>query len=133
MDDGKTWSSRIDVAGRSNTTFASGNPMAVYDAKSNRVLVVFGAKDLHTSGSCSPGSGVFIVHDHESDGVSWSQPRNISSFLGYSWQGLVPGPGNAIALTDGPTSNRLVFSGSVGAYNRVIVFFSDDSVIRYLH
>jgi hypothetical protein len=48
---------------------ASGNPMAVYDPKSKRIIVVFGLKNLRQPGGCSPGDGVFLVHDDGTDGI----------------------------------------------------------------
>jgi sialidase-1 len=132
-DGGATWSKDIPVGfvgGFGNKTWASGNPMAVFHAPSNKVVVVFGSKDLRERGGCSPGSGVFVVDDGGSDGLTWGEPRNISADLGgltgpAGWGGVVPGPGAGAVLTRSH-AGRIIMSGSLGAYGRDVVFYSDD-------
>lgn len=130
-DGGTTWSKDIPVGGFGNMSYATGNPMAVYHAASNKVVVVFGSKDLRERGGCSPGSGVFVVDDGGSDGLTWGEPRNISADLGglsgpAGWGGVVPGPGAGAVLTRSH-AGRIIMSGSLGAYGRDVVFFSDDA------
>lgn len=129
-DNGATWSASVAVAGRSDTGSASGNPQAVFHAPSGSVVVTYGVKLL--PGGCSPGDGVFVVDDGGSDGLAWGAPRNISGFLGELWGGVVPGPGAGIVTSArSPRPGRIVFSGSSGAYNRDVVFFSDNGGLTW--
>ena len=127
-DGGATWSASTPVAGAGARAFSTGNPQAVFHAPSGRVVLVYGAKDIQGDphASCSPGSGVFAVDDGGSDGAAWGAPRNISGDLGAAWGGLVPGPG-AGAVTAVRNPGRILMSGSVGAYTRDVVFYSDDA------
>ena len=120
IDNGLTWSTNIDVVGRLNTSWATGNPQAVYDSVTGKVVLVYGSKFL--SGKpvyCSPGDAVFVVDDGGSDGLTWGTPMNITSFLGLN---IIPGPGAALQ-TSISHPGRLIFSGSC---SRDMVFFSDD-------
>ena len=136
VDNGNTWSPSIDIGGHSLFNYASGNPMAVYIPATETVLVTYGARDLSKKDSgiyCSPGDGVFVVDDGGSDGLSWGTPVNISSQLGPIFKGIVPGPGAGIVLStpNSPAPGRIVFSGSSGAYDHDIVYYSDNNGVTW--
>lgn len=132
VDSGKTWGPTIDVAGAKDPNFATGNPQVVYHAPTKKVVMVYGAKDLRLGGGCSPGSGVFVVDDGGSDGVTWGTPRNISGDLGglKAWGAVAPGPG-AGGVTTVLNPGRILMSGSYGAYQRDVVFYSDDAGLSW--
>jgi sialidase-1 len=127
VDDGMTWGKSISVAGESCLDCASGNPQAVFYPQTGATLVTYGVKRLSKGrNSCSPGDGVFVVDDGGSDGLSWGEPRNISFSLGSVFGGVVPGPGAGVVTSaNSPTPGRIIFSGSSGAYDHDIVYFSD--------
>ena len=129
IDNGRTWSTNIDVVGRLNTSWATGNPQAVYDSITGKVVLVYGSKYLPPgkNSSCVPGDGVFVVDDGGSDGLTWGVPSNISSFIGSN---VIPGPGAALQ-TSITHPGRLIFSGSYGAYGKDLVFFSDDHGVTF--
>ena len=134
VDNGSTWSLDAPVGGApSSPLLAAGNPQAVFHAPSGRVVLTFGGKDLARGGGCSPGDGVFVVDDGGSDGAAWGIPRNISADLGgaAAWGGVVPGPGPGAVLTRAPHAGRILMSGSKGAYNADVVFFSDDAGVTW--
>lgn len=129
-DEGATWSSSVDVAGREWTGWASGNAQAVYHPQSGKVVITFGSKDLSFRGSCEPGTAVFAVDDGGSDGLRWGPPRNISGMLG-EYGRIVPGPSDSTVLSKAPYVGRIVATGVTGAYANVISYFSDDGGISW--
>jgi len=103
--------------------------MVVYVPETKKVLVTYGSKYLpSTPVSCSPGDGVFVVDDNGSDGLEWGTPANISAQLGEVTKagGVIPGPGAGIVLSI-KYPGRIIFSGSIGAYNNTVVYYSDDA------
>lgn len=112
-DNGKTWSPSIYLVGGANDKI--GQPMPVFDRVTNTVIVQF----VNATGS---GIGTQSLQiESGDDGISWSNPKDISTFLG-QYKGAMNGPGNAIQLKSG----RLFFGGHMGAYQKDVTWWSDD-------
>ena len=123
-DGGATWGPPALVFGGDAAGASAGNPTAVFDAVSGRVVV---ALALGNATACNPGQSMWVVDDGGSDGVSWGPPRDISAQVGASWAGALPGPGTMAQLPG--TSRwpgRLIFPAHRGAYGADAVIFSDD-------
>ena len=74
----------------------------------------------------SPGSSflstIFLLLQLSSQTLTHrTTPRNIAAELGPLWAGLVPGPGTGVVLTVGVRAGRIVFSGSVGPYQALVI------------
>jgi sialidase-1 len=111
-DGGRSWGPPAPVAG--SPRGVTGNPTAVFDAVSGRVVLAL------ASGGCNPAAATAVLDDGGSDGRAWGAPRVLPSLGAHS--GALPGPGSAAQLPSG----RLVFPAHFGAYVADIVVFSDD-------
>ena len=123
-DNGTTWSEPAEVWGRSlPAPQGAGNPVLVYDAVS-RTILLHGS--VNSPGHCNPTLWTFQLTDGGSDGLHWTQPVNISGFLG-KYGGVTPGPGAGAQLgPSSPHAGRLLVPGHFGAYQADIVWYSDD-------
>ena len=90
------------------TSNVGGNIVVVYDEKDDKIVLHF-VRGVSANGDCVPGNSNWEVVSYD-DGETWSEPREISSFLG-SFVGVLPGPGTGIQLQNGPHKGRLVMPG----------------------
>ena len=95
------------------TSNVGGNIVAFYDDATDRIIVHF-VRGVNSNNDCVPGNSNWEVYSLD-DGLSWSTPRDISTFLG-DFVGVLPGPGVGIQLKKGPNAGRLVVPGHYGTY-----------------
>lgn len=117
-DGGQTWQSMrviIDMGeygGRSQRLNGAGDPCVLFDDKTNTIWVaalwMSGAteKDMlwwaSKTGMKPEETGQFMVVKSTDDGLTWSQPINITSQVKKTaWQLLLQGPGRGITMSDG--------------------------------
>jgi len=130
-DDGQTWQPMKvimdmgEYGGRSQRLNGIGDPCVLYDEKTNTIWVaalwMCGAteKDMLWWAS-KPGmkpeeTGQFILVKSTDDGVTWSQPINITSQIkDPAWQLLLQGPGRGITMTDGTLVFPAQFKADLG-------------------
>lgn len=119
-DGGNTWSDTRRLfgprqVGIQRPTATIGNPTAVFDAHTRKVVLLFVVQYAHEreyfiSKGRSNGSR-WIFTSHSSDGGNtWSRPKNITrSVKPRAWTWYATGPGAAIQMTaPGPFQGRLV-------------------------
>ena len=125
-DGGATWAAPQTVfAGTGAGGDSVGNPTAVWDAVSRRVVVALALGS--STGGCNPGQSMFVVDDGGSDGARWAAPRNVSAQVGAEWAGALPGPGTMAQLpATSAWPGRLIFPAHRGAYGTDVVILSDD-------
>lgn len=134
-DGGQTWSDVVFAAGATDTPdhrkecaadatrCRVGNPAAVYDAISQRVILLFALRSF-AAGEAAIGTGLATSSD---GGRTWSPVRDVSADFGPA-SGSMPGPGTALQL-DAKTSRhpgRLLVVGHHGPYQQDYVTYSDD-------
>jgi len=130
-DGGQTWQPMKvimdmgEYGGRSQRLNGIGDPCVLYDTKTNTIWVaalwMSGAteKDMLWWAS-KPGmkpeeTGQFILVKSTDDGVTWSQPINITSQIkDPAWQLLLQGPGRGITMTDGTLVFPAQFKTNLG-------------------
>jgi sialidase-1 len=130
-DGGETWQPmRVimdmgEYGGRSQRLNGIGDPCVLYDHKTNTIWVaalwMSGAteKDMLWWAS-KPGmkpeeTGQFILVKSTDDGLTWSQPINITEQIKNSaWQLLLQGPGRGITMTDGTLVFPAQFKADLG-------------------
>lgn len=115
-----------EYGGRSQRLNGIGDPCVLYDHKTNTIWVA----GLWMSGSApdkmlwwasktgmSPEeTGQFILVKSTDDGLTWSQPINITSQIkDPAWQLLLQGPGSGITMTDGTLVFPAQFKADLGA------------------
>ncbi|MDV9174539.1 sialidase family protein [Streptomyces sp. W16] len=134
-DDGATWSPlRVVNHGGGDT---HGNPAPVVDRATGRVLLAETYNTGRTdSASCSvPCDRTPHLQYSDDDGLSWSQPRDLSDeILPPNWNSwYATGPVHGIQLTRGKHKGRLVFGvntetwdGSRVTANNAALIVSDD-------
>eukprot|EP00746_Dinoflagellata_sp_MGD_P127662 gnl/MRDRNA2_/MRDRNA2_62182_c0_seq1.p1 gnl/MRDRNA2_/MRDRNA2_62182_c0~~gnl/MRDRNA2_/MRDRNA2_62182_c0_seq1.p1 ORF type:complete len:490 (+),score=59.00 gnl/MRDRNA2_/MRDRNA2_62182_c0_seq1:103-1470(+) len=126
-----TWAVHPDFVVGEAKRNCGGNPVAVYDTARDRVLLHFVRGAKNAGHDCIPGHSNWQVISTD-DGASWSQPIDISKFLG-NYVGALPGPGNGGLQVR--SSGRLVFNAHFGTaergYGAVIVYYSDDGGETY--
>ncbi|MEI6140387.1 MAG: exo-alpha-sialidase [Mariniphaga sp.] len=131
-DGGQTWQGMkviMDIGeygGRSNRLNGIGDPCVLYDSKTNTIWVAA----LWMSGATSdqmlwwaskPGlkpdeTGQFILVKSTDDGLSWSQPINITEQIKEpGWQLLLQGPGRGITMKNGTLVFPAQFKSDLGA------------------
>jgi sialidase-1 len=124
-DNGTTWSTPAPIWGNTQlpSGWGAGNPVAVWDAVTRRVLI---HGTVNNPAHCSPSLYTFQLDDGGSDGQAWGNFKNLSSFLG-QWNGATPGPGTGTQLGAGsPAPGRLIVPAHFGAYNKDVSWYSDD-------
>lgn len=136
-DGGKTWNEKFEWAVRPDFLVGTparncgGNPVAVYDAVRDHVVLHFVRGAENSGHDCVPGHSNWQVISND-DGMSWAKPADISSFLG-EYVGSLPGPGNGGLQVK--SSGRLVFNAHYGTAERdsgaVVVYYSDDGGVTY--
>ncbi|MDP2891425.1 MAG: sialidase family protein, partial [Bacteroidota bacterium] len=114
-----------EYGGRSQQLNGIGDPCVLYDHKTNTIWVA----GLWMSGSApdkmlwwasktgmSPEeTGQFILTKSTDDGLTWSQPINITSQIkDPAWQLLLQGPGSGITMTDGTLVFPAQFKADLG-------------------
>ena len=131
-DGGQTWQPmRVimdmgEYGGRSQRLNGTGDPCVLFDDKTNTIWVaalwMSGAteKDMLWWAS-KPGmkpeeTGQFVVVKSTDDGLTWSQPTNLTSQIkDPAWQLLLQGPGRGITMTDGTLVFPAQFKVDLGA------------------
>ena len=129
-DDGKTWGSLQEVVGAGAGTW--GNPTAVVDQDTGTIwlFMSWNPGDKSQNGGTNPctntatsvvgvGDRPVFVSTSKDDGVSWSQPVDMTSTLqpaGTTWDAV--GPGVGIQTTSGrlviPAIHRNIYSDDHG-------------------
>ncbi|MDP3434609.1 MAG: sialidase family protein [Bacteroidota bacterium] len=130
-DGGQTWQPMKvimdmgEYGGRSQRLNGIGDPCVLYDHKTHTIWVA----GLWMSGSApdkmlwwasKPGmkpeeTGQFILVKSTDDGLTWSQPINITSQIkDPAWQLLLQGPGSGITMTDGTLVFPAQFKADLG-------------------
>ena len=101
-----------EYGGRSQRLNGTGDPCVLYDHKTNAIWVAAlwmsgSAPDQMLWWASKPGmkpeeTGQFMLVKSTDDGISWSQPINITEQIkNPAWQLLLQGPGRGITLSDG--------------------------------
>jgi len=130
-DGGQTWEAMKvimdmgEYGGRSNRLNGMGDPCVLYDPKSNTIWVA----SLWMSGASSdqmlwwaskPGlkpeeTGQFMLVKSTDDGLTWSQPINITGQIkDPKWQLLLQGPGRGITTKNGTLVFPAQFKSDLG-------------------
>lgn len=130
-DGGQTWQPmRVimdmgEYGGRSQRLNGIGDPCVLFDTKTSTIWVaalwMSGAteKDMLWWAS-KPGmkpeeTGQFMLVKSTDDGLTWSQPINITSQIkNPAWQLLLQGPGRGITMTDGTLVFPAQFKADIG-------------------
>ncbi|GHJ41453.1 exo-alpha-sialidase [Streptomyces sp. TS71-3] len=134
-DDGRTWSPLTVVNHGGGDTH--GNPAPIVDRETGRILLAETYNPGRTDGkSCDvPCDRTPHMQYSDDDGVTWSQPRDLSDeILPPTWNSwYATGPVHGIQLTHGDHRGRLVFAvntetwdGTRVAANNAALIVSDD-------
>jgi sialidase-1 len=129
-DDGRSWSA-LQVVGENGEAVAA-SPSPVVDEQTGAVILIFN-KTRFNEFDVAAGKGVrqFFVTRSPDNGLTWSEPQDISSQvmrLDQDWREAVPAVGHAIQLRSG----RLFYSALVTVGDNSVnnsqnfVFWSDD-------
>lgn len=134
-DGGATWSLPRFIVGdnatRSSKLNSVWNPEPVYDEQTGVVILAY----LRNRTNCLARPGHCAAYQIRSPdgGEHWAPPQPLAPALGKFTNGIRPGPGPALQLTDGPHKGRLLFSGSydqlpkaAGERTVDLVWWSDD-------
>ena len=130
-DGGQTWQPmRVimdmgEYGGRSQRLNGIGDPCVLYDDKTNTIWVAAlwmsgSAPDKMLWWASKPGmspeeTGQFILTKSTDDGLTWSQPINITEQIkDPAWQLLLQGPGRGITMTDGTLVFPAQFKSDLG-------------------
>jgi sialidase-1 len=130
-DGGQTWQPMKvimdmgEYGGRSQRLNGIGDPCVLYDHKTNTIWVAAlwmsgSAPDKMLWWASKPGmnpeeTGQFILVKSTDDGLTWSQPINITSQIkDPAWQLLLQGPGRGITMTDGTLVFPAQFKADLG-------------------
>eukprot|EP01050_Picozoa_sp_SAG11_P014544 SAG11_NODE_1803_length_4235_cov_6.769342_2_plen_257_part_00 len=111
---GASWSPPIFVVGdnltRSSAANSVWNPEAVYDAVNDVVVLSY----LRNRTNCLARPGHCEAYQISSTDavVSFGRPAAMRPALGEYSNGIRPGPGAGLVLTEGPKAGRILFSGS---------------------
>ena len=115
-----------EYGGRSQRLNGIGDPCVLYDHKTNTIWVAAlwmsgSAPDkmlwwASKTGMSPEETGQFILTKSTDDGLTWSQPINITSQIkDPAWQLLLQGPGSGITMTDGTLVFPAQFKADLGA------------------
>ncbi|MFP4621499.1 MAG: sialidase family protein, partial [Bacteroidales bacterium] len=98
-DGGKTWSQQKIVYEEGDTAkITIGNPCVVVDRETDHIWLTF----------CRNNDRVFVTSS-EDDGITWSEPREITSKVKKdNWGWYATGPGSGIQIQQGEYKGRLV-------------------------
>jgi hypothetical protein len=104
VDAGATFSgSQVVVPTDGERSF--GNPTALVDAQTNTVFLFYNESfRLPENTTCSGDSGRVFYRTSQDEGVTWSEPTEITNLFAsnpYGWTLHGPGPGHGIQLKDG--------------------------------
>ncbi len=130
-DGGQTWQPMKvimdmgEYSGRSQRLNGIGDPCVLYDHKTKTIWVAAlwmsgSAPDKMLWWASKPGmkpeeTGQFILTKSTDDGLTWSQPINITSQIkNPEWQLLLQGPGSGITMTDGTLVFPAQFKADMG-------------------
>lgn len=114
-----------EYGGRSQRLNGTGDPCVLFDDKTNTIWVAAlwmsgpTEKDMLWWAS-KPGmqpeeTGQFMVVKSTDDGLTWSQPINLTSQIkNPAWQLLLQGPGRGITMTDGTLVFPAQFKADLG-------------------
>lgn len=113
-DLGKTWS---ELSFPFGTEAWQDDPEPVYDYVENKVVFPI----MHEI------NGKSVVYQRVSydEGETWVDEQDLTEFL-KPYQSTYPGPGAGVIKEFEPHKGRLLFIGHYGAYNKDIVWYSDD-------
>ncbi|MGW7383035.1 exo-alpha-sialidase [Streptomyces sp. NPDC054794] len=134
-DDGRTWSPLSVVNEGAGDTH--GNPAPIVDRETGRILLAETYNTGRTDGaSCSvPCDRTPHLQYSDDDGLTWSQPRDLSpEILPANWNSwYATGPVHGLQLTRGKDAGRLVFGvntetwdGTRISANHAALIVSDD-------
>lgn len=104
-DKGSTWSPTVFIVDDGHHPNGLNLGSVVVDEEIGSVIVVYSFCFLQYQ--CKPAS-TMMIESHD-DGLSWSQPRNLSRQLGV--KAFAPGPGYGIQKKYEPAKGRLVVCG----------------------
>ncbi|KPI11458.1 LamG domain protein jellyroll fold domain protein [Actinobacteria bacterium OK074] len=134
-DGGRTWGPLQVVNDGGGDTH--GNPTAMVDRRTGRILLAetYNKGRTDSSGCGSPCDRTPHLQYSDDDGLTWSQPRDLTDEIRpsswNSWDGT--GPGHGIQLTRGKHAGRLVFGvnaeswdGSKVSAAHAALVYSDD-------
>ncbi len=130
-DGGQTWQPMKvimdmgEYGGRSQQLNGIGDPCVLYDHKTNTIWVAAlwmsgSAPDQMLWWASKPGlkpeeTGQFVLVKSTDDGLTWSQPINITEQIkNPAWQLLLQGPGRGITMTDGTLVFPAQFKADLG-------------------
>lgn len=128
-----------DTFGPTQVVFADGkntcgNPTAVVDAKTGRIVVLMCHNDGESDEQSARVGRTVWVSTSDDDGVTWSKPRDITAAVKKpDWNWYATGPGIGVQLTRGPHAGRLVIpcnhsvSKTSGGGGYAHVIYSDDA------
>jgi len=131
IDGGQSWEpmkvimDMDEYGGRPQNQNGTGDPCILYDHHTGTILVAAlwmcgSAPDKMLWNASQPGmdpevTGQLIIVKSIDDGLSWSQPENITNQIkDPSWQLLLQGPGRGITMKDGTLVFPAQFKADIG-------------------
>lgn len=136
LDGGKTWEKMrpvMDFKGEDPAKEGVGDPSILVDPQTGRVWVaaVWGHGGLGCWTS-QPGlklgtSPRFVVCYSDDDGLTWSEPRDITNEAapGKDWRHFYQGPGNGITLRDGKLVFPAQYADAEGVWYSTLIWSGD--------
>ena len=126
-DNGTTWSPASILFKPQGAGQTGGNAVAVYDVVRGTAMIIFAIGD---AAHCNPTLWTLVTTSAD-EGLTWSNPTNISAQLG-EWAGTLPGPGTAAQVPAGlPHAGRILVPAHNGAYANDVVYYSDDGGVTW--
>jgi sialidase-1 len=130
VDNGNTWSEVIVLNDQGKLSL--NNPQAVV-LDSGKILLMYQRSKLgehKASDGYGPDSFFTFIQTSTDDGLSWSEPRDISKQVKREKRitSVAAGPGIGIVLQHGPRQGRIIMPYNQGPFNdwRVYAVYSDD-------
>ncbi|HEY1021379.1 MAG TPA: exo-alpha-sialidase [Flavisolibacter sp.] len=133
-DSGRTWESMKNIMdmGVPHENNGIGDPAILFDPVTKKIWVAaLWSKGNRSIAGSKPGlspdtTGQFVLVSSDDDGISWSEPINITEQVkNPAWHLFFNGPGSGIAMQDG----KLVFAAQYWDENRMphsTIIYSED-------